>query len=68
MNTPTQSTPFRKGAMWALEDFRKANMHLKKRQDESRPPQTPLLQSLWISYFHVLAREFGYVIKEHYNK
>jgi hypothetical protein len=67
MNTPTQSTPFRKGAKWALEDFRKANMHLKKRQDESRPPQTPLLQSLWVSYFHVLAREFGYVIKEHYS-
>ena len=67
MNTTTQLTPFKKGAMWALEDFRKANAHLKKLQDASTPPQTPLLQSLWISYFHVLTRDFGYIIKEHYS-
>jgi len=67
MNTPTQSTPFKKGAKWALEDFKRANVHLKKLQDALRPPQTQLLQSLWLSYFHVLARDFGYIIKQHYS-
>ncbi len=69
-NPPTHLFPFRKGALWALEDFRLANKELTTSSKMANQPYLKkdselFLDSAWMAYFRTFTGEFGNYIKQH---